>query len=105
MFGNEFAERLVELEPGEWTGPIRSGYGLHLVYVRERFPGQAPELADVRDAVARDLLTHRRKTQLESMYEQLLERYDVVIDMPDPEASPAAGTPQRGTAGTEGQAR
>ena len=91
MFGNEFAGRLVELEPGSWAGPIPSGYGLHLVFVRERIEGREPELDDVRDAVARDLLTSRRKEQLEAMYERLLEQYDVVIDMPDPEESPAPG--------------
>ena len=90
MFGNEFAGRLAEVEPGRWAGPIRSGYGLHLVFVRERIEGRAPGLDDVRDAVARDLLTSRRKEQLETMYERLLESYDVVIDMPAPEASPAA---------------
>jgi hypothetical protein len=89
MFGNEFASGLAGLEAGRWAGPIPSGYGLHLVFVTERIEGRAPELEDVRDAVARDLLTRRRKEQLESMYERLLERYDVVIDMPDPEASPA----------------
>jgi hypothetical protein len=91
MFGNEFAGRLTEIEPGQWTGPVPSGYGLHLVYVRERIEGRAPELANVRDAVARDLLTSRRREQLETMYERLLERYEVVIDMPDPEASPGTG--------------
>jgi hypothetical protein len=45
--------------------------------------------------VARDLLTSRRKEQLETMYERLLERYDVVIDMPDPEETPAAGDETR----------
>jgi hypothetical protein len=90
-FGNEFAGELTALEPGQWTGPIRSGYGLHLVYVRERVEGRSPELADVRDAVSRDLLTSRRKEQLETMYERLLERYDVVIDMPAPEETSAAG--------------
>ncbi len=90
MFGNEFGGRLAELEPGRWTGPVPSGYGLHLVFVRERIEGRAPGLDDVRDAVARDLLTTRRKEQLETMYERLLEQYDVVIDMPDPEVSPAA---------------
>jgi parvulin-like peptidyl-prolyl isomerase len=89
-FGNEFAALLAEIEPGQWAGPIPSGYGLHLVYVRERTPGQTPELTDVRDAVARDLLTNRRKEQLETMYERLLERYEVVIDMPEPESSPGA---------------
>lgn len=89
MFGAEFAGRLDEIEPGRWAGPIPSGYGLHLVFVRERIEGRAPELDEIRDAVSRDLLTSRRKEQLETMYERLLESYDVVIDMPDPEASPA----------------
>jgi parvulin-like peptidyl-prolyl isomerase len=92
MFGAEFASRLADIEPGRWVGPVTSGYGLHLVFVRERLAGRAPELDDVREAVARDLLTSRRKKQLESMYERLLERYDVVIDTP--EASP--GTEKAG---------
>jgi hypothetical protein len=89
MFGNDFAGRLDEIEPGRWTGPVPSGYGLHLVLVRERIEGRAPGLDDVRDAVARDFLTSRRKEQLESMYERLLEQYDVVIDMPEPEPAEA----------------
>jgi hypothetical protein len=94
MFGNEFAASLADIEPGQWTGPIASGYGLHVVYVRERVAGREPALDDVRDAVTRDLLTSRRKEQLESMYERLLEKYTVVIDMPEPETAPAAGAPE-----------
>ncbi len=96
MFGNEFAGQLVEPELGSWVGPVPSGYGLHLVLVRERIEGREPELDDIRDAVARDLLTSRRKEQLETMYERLLEQYDVVIDMPEPAdaggADPSAAT-------------
>jgi hypothetical protein len=99
-FGQEFATRLAEIETGTWTGPIRSGYGLHLVFIRERIEGREPALEDVREAVARDLLTSRRKGQLEAMYERLLERYDVAIDMPDSEAAPetadASGTGSSG---------
>jgi hypothetical protein len=102
MFGNDFANHLAELQPGEWTGPVRSGYGLHLVYVRERTEGREPELDDVRDAVARDLLTSRRKKQLERMYERLLEQYDVVIEMPDSEASPETSD-ATSTTSTEGR--
>ena len=91
MFGNDFAARLVEIEPGRWSGPITSGYGLHLVFVRQRIDSREPALDDVRDAVSRDLLTSRRKEQLERMYARLLERYTVVVDMPDPEASPGTG--------------
>jgi hypothetical protein len=92
MFGGDFASRLVEIEPGRWAGPIPSGYGLHLVLVRERVEGRAPELDEVREAVARDLLTSCRKEQLERMYERLLEKYDVVIDMPEAEAATADGS-------------
>jgi len=90
-FGGEFADRLAQLEPGQWGGPIPSGYGLHLVVVGERVEGRSPELDEVRGALTRDLLTSRRKEQLESTYERILEKYTVVIDMPDEEESPEPG--------------
>jgi hypothetical protein len=34
------------------VGPIESGYGLHLVFVRERMADQVPTLAEVRQASA-----------------------------------------------------
>ena len=39
-------QELMKLEPGQWTGPVESPYGLHLVLVRERVAGAAPALAD-----------------------------------------------------------
>src|SRR5215470_15490365 len=51
LFGEGFAARLVELEPGRWEGPVESAYGLHLVLVKERVPGRMPALEEVRDAV------------------------------------------------------
>ena len=33
MFGQEFTSQLSKVEPGGWTGPVISGYGLHLVRV------------------------------------------------------------------------
>jgi hypothetical protein len=52
LFGQAFAVRVGELPVGRRTGPVASGYGLHLVLVRERTPARLPELAEVRDAVA-----------------------------------------------------
>ena len=31
LFGDDFAAAVFTLNPGEWSGPIKSGYGLHLV--------------------------------------------------------------------------
>ena len=53
-FGQAFADRLNGLPLGEWSGPVESAFGLHLVLVDARVEGRAPALAEVRDAVARD---------------------------------------------------
>lgn len=79
LFGSAFAEELFALEPGEWRGPVPSSYGLHLVYVDERTPSRAPELADVVDRVKSDLLTERRRSANEALVESLKQRYEIVI--------------------------
>jgi hypothetical protein len=80
QFGEEFADAVVLLEPGRWRGPIRSGYGLHIVLVLERQPGRTPALADVRPLVEREVLADRRARELSAMYERLLDRYRVRIE-------------------------
>jgi PPIC-type PPIASE domain len=80
QFGEEFADALVQLEPGRWHGPIRSGYGLHVVLVRERQDGHTPALAHVRPMVERELLADRRARELRARYERLLDRYRIHIE-------------------------
>lgn len=82
MFGSDFVARIETLSPGTWAGPIESGYGLHLVMVREYIDGSLPELAQVRPAVEREFLNDRRTRQLAAMYARLLENYRVVIEKP-----------------------
>jgi hypothetical protein len=93
QFGEEFADAVLNVEPGEWTGPIRSGYGLHLVFVRERTDGRLPALAEVRPAVEREFISDRRKRELDAMYERLLARYRVMLE-PRASAPQAAEAPK-----------
>ena len=81
-FGPEFAARLAELPVGDWQGPIPSAYGVHLVRVERRQPGEVPPLADVRDAVAREWTAARRAELKRAQLEGLLARYRVTIEMP-----------------------
>lgn len=83
LFGREFAAGILEIEPGRWSGPIGSGYGLHLVLVRERVEERLPELAEVRDVVQREWLAERRKKANEAFYEGLRSRYTVIVEPPD----------------------
>ncbi len=60
-FGKKFSEALLKTETGSWKGPIRSGFGLHLVFINEHIEGRVPELDEVRDVVARDWSAEKRK--------------------------------------------
>jgi hypothetical protein len=46
-FGPAFADRLFELAPGEWRGPLRSAFGLHLVEVTTAAAEYAPTFEDL----------------------------------------------------------
>ena len=82
QFGEQFTARLGELLPGQWQGPIESGYGVHLVKVSARTEGRLPALADVRDAVRREWDNARRQEANEKYYQELLKRYVVTIQQP-----------------------
>ena len=88
QFGEPFALALGRLQPGRWQGPVESGYGVHLVYVSERIDGRLPALAEVRDAVRREWDNARRLAANEAFYQELLERYSVTIEGPEPADQP-----------------
>ena len=86
QFGEKFAKKLLELKPGQWWGPVESGYGAHLVSVSELTEARMPALADVRDAVLREWDNARRLEANEKFYQELLKRYTVTIEQPAPDA-------------------
>jgi len=83
LFGQEFASRLIEIEPGNWTGPLVSGYGLHLVRVGERWPPRMPKLSEVRKAVKRDWQFMRRQQLDDQFFRSLKERYVIEVQLPE----------------------
>jgi parvulin-like peptidyl-prolyl isomerase len=87
-FGTEFAEKVMRLEPGEWTDPVNSPYGLHLVLVLEREEAKPLQLSDVRPVVERELIAAKRRAQLDALYQRLLEKYAVTVEMPKKEEKP-----------------
>jgi hypothetical protein len=86
LLGGEFAAAVVALEPGTWHGPVPSGYGLHLVIVDERAEGRLPALDEARDQVRREWEHERRTETIDAFYRELLARYEIVIDWPEPDA-------------------
>ena len=89
-FGNGFAESLVELSPGQWHGPVLSGYGVHLVYVSTVSEPPAPVFEELRERVVQDWKTEQGEELNEKFYASLREQYTVVIEEPEQDDSVAA---------------
>ena len=79
IFGREFAEALRNTTPGQWSGPIKSAFGFHIVRVSDYKTGRIPDLDEVRNAVAREWANERRKACEDARFSELLKRYQVVI--------------------------
>jgi len=87
-FGTEFANALEELPVGAWAGPVRSGFGLHLVRIEQRIDGRDATLDEVRDAVERDWLRERSVRAKQDFYDKLRASYTVRIEGGDKPPKP-----------------
>ena len=89
-FGSGFVESLVELSPGQWHGPVLSGYGVHLVYVSNVTEPPAPVFADVSERVTQDWKTDKGEELNEKFYANLRDSYTIVIEAPETDKVAAA---------------
>ncbi len=79
-FGSGFSEALVGLSPGQWHGPVLSGYGVHLVYVSNVTQPPPPVFSELRERVAQDWAMEKGEELNEQFYANLRGRYAVVIE-------------------------
>ncbi len=88
VFGAGFAGDVLALAGNDWTGPVASSYGLHLVRVDERVPARMPELEQIRRQVEREYETAQRAEANQRFLQELRERYQVEIRMPSVDSAP-----------------
>jgi hypothetical protein len=91
LFGDELAAALFGAEPGEWAGPFRSDFGLHVVRLRNRSDARLPPYDEIAARVAEEYGAQRRREANDRAYLSLRAQYDVVIEQLD--AAPAAAEP------------
>jgi peptidyl-prolyl cis-trans isomerase C len=80
QLGSVFAEAVMKLEPGQWHGPVLSGYGVHLVYVYELLTAPAAELEEVQALVLKDWHVQKRDQFNADFLESLKGQYQIVIE-------------------------
>lgn len=79
-FGSGFADQLMALPAGSWQGPVKSGYGIHLVLIKHFTPARNPSLAEVRGRVVMEWQRAQKQAYKQKHYETLLLKYEVVIE-------------------------
>lgn len=80
LFGPEFVAQLAALPINEWSGPVASSYGLHLVRVEARSEPKPVTLAEVQATVVRDFQEEQRRAANREVFERLKQRYQINVD-------------------------
>ncbi len=81
-FGEDFAAALAGIKPGPWSGPVASGFGLHLVRIRAVQASAKPSLKDVRQRLENDWRAQTVKVREAKAYQALLDSYTIRIAQP-----------------------
>jgi len=82
-FGPSFADQLASLPTGEWSGPVESAFGLHVVFIDASNEGRRPVVDEVRAAVKRDWSYAHREEASKAFYAGVLEQYAVTVEWPE----------------------
>lgn len=81
-FGEDFARQVDEAPVGQWSGPIESAFGVHVVRVDQRGAAMAPTLGEIRPIVLREWQAEQRHRQNESFLAALRGKYEVRVEGP-----------------------
>lgn len=83
QFGANFAQAVFGLPVGEWSAPIRSDHGWHLVRPSASDEAVESQLQDVAAQVRQDALAAKRQVLADRALDEFLSRYqiDVVDDL------------------------
>jgi hypothetical protein len=93
LFGEDIAVALFGAPPGDWAGPFRSDFGLHLVRLRSRSAERLPPYEEIETRVAEEFGAQRRLDANERAYQEMRALYEIVIETPAPSSAPSPATP------------
>jgi hypothetical protein len=81
IFGSEFANSLSSSTKLGWQGPVKSGFGSHVVNIIEHKIGSVPEMEDIYNKVLNDY-TYELQNQLNNeLYLEFKKKYNIVYDL------------------------
>jgi hypothetical protein len=72
----EFENAAFALNAGQISDPVKSPFGVHIIYVEKKTPGGLQPLAQVQTSVARKLLVNRKGSDILAKVKSTLEKGD-----------------------------
>ncbi|NJN51241.1 MAG: peptidyl-prolyl cis-trans isomerase [Gammaproteobacteria bacterium] len=78
LFGTPFAQSVFSLPESGWQGPVRSGYGFHLVRIVAKTTPPEPEFDAVKSDVRAAYLDEERRRLNGQVLDEIKARYTVV---------------------------
>jgi hypothetical protein len=80
VFGEELANAVATLATGQWSEPMRSPYGLHLVWVLDRSDARLPQIEEVRSQVLHAWRAERQRAYLAKMLAGIRAAYELKVE-------------------------
>lgn len=79
-FGESFYQALASARESQWTGPVMSPFGAHLIRLERRIPASEPSYDAVREQVREAWLSEEREKRNSEMREEIRRRYRIEFD-------------------------
>jgi hypothetical protein len=79
-FGSMFAEAVTASQPGSWSGPVRSPFGVHLIKLESHAPSSVARFEDVRDRVREAFLTQKQQEANATLRARLRQQYKIIVE-------------------------
>ncbi len=96
VYGEPFAAAVFAQPLGEWSEPVESKLGWHLVRVVSREAGHPASYDEVKDALALEWAVEKRHAAIAAFLARAYERYDVRVDgVARPRGKPLPRTARR----------
>jgi hypothetical protein len=80
QLGSQFTSQLNLLSQGRWVEPIKSTFGLHLVYLDIIHPPEVTPAEMASEKIHADILFQRSQQATTQYYDTLREQYEIVRD-------------------------
>ena len=79
-FGQNFTSSFVNIPLNEWTGPIESSFGHHIVYISNTNDGYYPDISSILNKLEVDLLQTKRDKAVKEFLDEVKPEYKVFIN-------------------------